>query len=150
MPSPSSRKMNQHAIRNHPAISPLNQIDLNTDGLETLLTSIRTAVEHTVITATHSLTIASGITHGFNAVDIGGTNGQYKFEVAGALSDPGLVFSIEVSQDGITYYPYPHTFTILGSNISAVYDMTFRFHKIKVSNSTGSSQTVNLIHSGRH
>ncbi len=85
MPSPSSRKMNQHAIRNHPAISPLNQIDLNTDGLETLLTSIRTAVEHTVITATHSLTIANGITHGFNAVDIGGPNGLYNFEVAGAL-----------------------------------------------------------------
>ena len=150
MPSPSSRKMNQHAIRNHPAISPLNQIDLNTDGLETLLTSIRTAVEHTVVEISHSTVIIGGVTVTFPTVDISASNGIFEFQFAGHLGHSNMTFALEVSQNNVDFHPFPVVFTIIGNNVSATFDMVFRYHRIKATNNTGGNYSVNFIHSGRH
>ena len=77
MPAPSQRKSNHHAIKNHPSVNPLNQIDLNTDGLESLLADIKTAVQHTAIDVTGAHSIAGGAQHTFPAVDIGLNSGIF-------------------------------------------------------------------------
>ena len=150
MPSPTSRKMNQHAIRNHPAISPLNQIDLNTDELETLLTSIRTAVEHTVVEISNSTVIIGGVTVTFPTVDISASNGIFEFQFAGHLGHNNMTFALEVSQNNVDFHPFPVVFTIIGNNVSATFDMVFRYHRIKATNNTGGNYSVNFIESGRH
>jgi len=59
-------------------------------------------------------------------------------------------FNLEVSQNNIDWYPFPTVFTIMGTNVSATFDMVFRYHRIKVTNNTGANYSVQFIESGRH
>ena len=150
MPAPSQRKSNHHAIKNHPSVNPLNQIDLNTDGLESLLADIKTAVQHTAIDVTGAHSIAGGAQHTFPAVDIGTNSGIFEFEIAGVLGHANMDFSLLVSHDNITYYTFPVLFQIIGLNLSSTFDMLFRYHRIRVVNNTGTTHTIDYIQSGRH
>lgn len=136
MPSPSQRIANHHAIRNHP-----NKASIS---------NIQKAVEHKIFSNSHSQIIPASSSVDLPVVDIGTTDGIFKFEIVGSLSIATLQLEIEVSNNGILFLPFPHLFTTLGLHISATYDMTFRYHKIKITNPEISSKAITVLQSGRH
>ena len=139
----SSRKANQHLIKNTVAKAQLSSTH---DKLD----KIQTAVGHTVIDVANVAGIAGSLTHTFPVVDITASNGIFEFELAGNLGHSNMDFGIEVSQNNIDWFPFPILFTIIGLNVSSTFDMVFRYHRIKVTNNTGSTHSVSYIESGRH
>lgn len=150
MTSPSNRKAINHLIRNSRHRDQNAEIILNTDGIEPKLDQIITAVGHTVIDISNSTVIIGGTTVTFPEVDITSSNGIFEFEMAGTLGHSNMDFNLEVSQNNIDWYPFPTVFTIMGTNVSATFDMVFRYHRIKVTNNTGANYSVQFIESGRH
>ncbi len=149
MPNQSIRK-HVHMLNNANNKMGLNKIDLNTDQVENLLGDIKTGVQHTVFELTHTASINPGMHHYFANVDIGATNGIYKFEIAGTIGNANMAFDFEVSHDGITFFSFPNIVTIIGTNFSATFDMVFRYHRLKVTNHHISTHSVNFIQAGRH
>ncbi len=150
MTSPSNRKAINHLIRNNRHRDQNKEIILNIDGIEPKLDQIITAVGHTVIDIANSTVIIGGTTVTFPAVDITSSNGIFEFEMAGTLGHSNMDFNLEVSQNNIDWFPFPTVFTIMGTNVSATFDMVFRYHRIKVTNNTGANYSVQFIESGRH
>ena len=150
MSSPSNRKLVSHLLKNTRNKEQNSNIIVNIDDIEPKLDQIITAVGHTVIYISNVAGIAGGYTHIFPSVDITGSNGIFEFELAGTLGHSNMDFSLEVSQDNVTFFPFPTLFTIMGTNVSATFDMVFRYHRIKCTNNTGSVHTVTFIESGRH
>ena len=150
MTSPSNRKAINHLIRNSRHRDQNKEIILNIDDIEPKLDQIITAVGHTVIDISNSTVIIGGTTVTFPAVDITSSNGIFEFEMAGTLGHANMDFNLEVSQNNIDWYPFPTVFTIMGTNVSATFDMVFRYHRIKVTNNTGANYSVQFIESGRH
>lgn len=150
MTSPSNRKAINHLIRNSRHRDQNKEIILNIDDIEPKLDQIITAVGHTVIDISNSTVIIGGTTVTFPAVDITSSNGIFEFEMAGTLGHSNMDFNLEVSQNNIDWFPFPTVFTIMGTNVSATFDMVFRYHRIKVTNNTGANYSVQFIESGRH
>jgi len=114
------------------------------------LDQLITAVGHTVVDISNSAGIAAGFTHTFPSVDITASNGIFEFELAGTLGHANMTFSLEVSQNNVDFFPFPILFTIIGNNVSSNFDMVFRYHRIKVTNNSGSTHSISYIESGRH
>jgi len=150
MTSPSNRKAINHLIRNNRHRDQNKEIILNIDDIEPKLDQIITAVGHTVLEISNTAGIANGVTHTFPTVDISNLNGIFEFQIAGSLTHASANFELEVSQNNIDWYPFPTVFTIMGTNVSATFDMVFRYHRIKVTNNTGANYSVQFIESGRH
>jgi len=149
MPQQSIRK-HVHMLNNANNKMGLNKIDLNTDEVENLLTDVKTGVQHTVFEIAESASINPGMHFYTTPVDIGGTNGIYKFEVAGSSGHNNMSFDFEVSHNGVTYFSFPNIVTIIGTKFSATFDMVFRYHRIKITNHDISTHTVSFIQAGRH
>jgi len=150
MSTPTDRKLVSHLIKNTRNKDQNSNIIVNIDEIEPKLDQLITAVGHTVIDIANTTTVAGGATHVFPEVDISPGNGIFEFELAGQLGHANMDFSLEVSQNNIDFFPFPIIFQILGTNVSATFDMVFRYHRISVTNNTGSSYSVNYIESGRH
>ena len=150
MSSPTTRKAISHLIKNSRSRDQNQEIILNTDGIEPKLDQIITAVGHTVVNISNSTVIIGGITVTFPTVDISASNGRFEFQFAGHLGHSNMTFGLEVSQNNVDFHPFPVVFTIIGNNVSATFDMVFRYHRIKATNNTGSNYSVNFIESGRH
>ena len=118
----------------------------------TRLEAIKVGVQHSSIDVAQTQLIAGGTTHTFAAVDTASdNNGLYKFQLAGTVGHTNFDFELQVSQDGVTYYSYPHVlFTITNSTVFTHFDLAFRHHRIRATNNTASDYTVTYIESGRH
>ena len=139
----SSRKANNHLLKNTVTKA---QLTASHDKLD----KIQTAIGHTVIDVSNTSTIAATTTFFFPKVDITDSNGKFEFNLAGVIGHADMDFSLEVSQNNIDWFQYPILFTTMGLNVSATFDMVFRYHRIKVTNNDASPNTVNFIQSGRH
>ena len=147
MTSPSNRRAINHLIRNNRHRDQNAEIILNTDGIEPKLDQIITAVGHTVI---DTAGIANGVTHTFPTVDISNLNGIFEFQIAGSLTHASANFELEVSQNNIDFFKFPIHFLQFGTEVSATFDMVFRYHRLKVTNTSGSTASFDYIESGRH
>ena len=128
----------------------LDQIETNTDELETKLDSVivNTAIDS--YSGSTSLAFTTSETLYTPVIDLGIKSKCYNFAWVGVESSHNFDYTIEVSTDNVTFYPYPSSvFLRSGSNVSTNYSIPFRYHKVKIVHSHSSSQTVNLSYSGR-
>ena len=129
----------------------LDQIESNTDEVETKLDSV---IENTAIdsySGSISFSFTGTETLYTPVLDLGVKSKCYNFAWVGVESSSNFDYTIEVSSDNITFYPYPASvFLRSGSNVSTNYSIPFRYHKLKIIHSHSSTQTVNLQYSGRN
>ena len=125
-------------------------LDWNTNEIEPKLDSIIANTTHSVFCQELINRSINGGSTIYNAVlDIGVTDGPYTVQIAGDETH-ALNYTLHVSSDNITYYPYPLVVTNLNGYISSTFTMTFRYSYLGISNTTGTAQTVNIIQCARH
>jgi len=125
-------------------------IDFNTNEIEPKLDSVISNTAHSVFCQNLSTQVINGgFTFNMPILDIGNSDGPFKVQIAGSETH-SLNYTLKVSHDGTTYYPYPLVITNLNGYISSTFDLTFRYSYLQIQNTTGTDHSVNLILCARH
>tara|TARA_R110000764_G_scaffold33011_7_gene74157 strand:+ start:684 stop:1148 length:465 start_codon:yes stop_codon:yes gene_type:complete len=147
------RKASYHHSIAHIGNQSLNDINLNTDELETKMDIIIANTNHdTLVNGEYNFTILATESAEIPSIDIGSQSGQYMFQFAGTESSTNLDYTIWTSTDNITFYPLPSAVAVKTNGyVSLEYNMMFQYHKLKIENTHASqTNTVTLVYSGRH
>ena len=119
-------------------------LDTNARLMVNSLTSVHS------FSSDHSLSIVGHGSQTTPTTDLGADSGAYKINVAGTTDVNNIDIIIEVSNDNATFYDYNESiFTISAGKISGSFDLTFRYYRLKITDNSGSTATVNLIESGK-
>tara|TARA_R110000796_G_scaffold251245_1_gene382201 strand:- start:1366 stop:1797 length:432 start_codon:yes stop_codon:yes gene_type:complete len=125
-------------------------LDFNTNDIEPKLDQVIANTAHSVFCQNLSNQVVNGSsTFDMPILDIGDKDGPFKVQVAGSETH-SMNYTLRVSHDNVTYYPYPLVITNLNGFISSTFDLTFRYSFLQIENPTGTDHTVNLILCARH
>jgi len=158
----------------------MENVNLNTDQLETKLSNIQTINDtklsslvtfldkdsgvnfhnkltndklDTIITntfaneyaSTYSTVISGSGTFTTASTDLGAATDRHKIHILGNLTSGLVNISMELSHNNVTYYKdNAFNFTILGNAFSCMGQTNFRYFRIKVVDTSGSSNTLNM------
>ena len=125
-------------------------IDFNTNEIEPKLDQVIANTAHSVLCQELvSQSIPGSGSYNMSVLDIGIDDGTYTVQVAGS-ENHALGYTLYVSSDNITFFPYPIVVTTLNGFISSTFSLTFRYSYLNISNPTGVDKTASIIICARH
>ena len=147
------RKFHYEARHTHNETNlSLGNIDLNTDQVEAKLDTIISNTSHNEFTGYSSTVIGGGATATtITAVDLGSASAPHKINIVGTTTHNNIDNIIEVSNDNVTYYELPNiVISVVGTKISAIGDICFRYFRMKTTDNTGSPVTVVIEYNAKN
>lgn len=130
----------------------LGDIDVNTDEVETKLDSLITNTNKNSFTGYSSTVIAGHATETtITAIDLGASSAPHKLQIVGTTTHNNIDNVLQVSNDNITYYDLPSfVISVVGTKLSGVGDICFRYFRMKTTDNTGSPVTVVIEYSAKN
>ena len=143
----------EHSLSHNSTNISLGDIETNTDDLEAKLDVVIANTSHNEFTGSSVGFVVAG--HATSTVipvvDLGSASAAHKVNVVGTTTHNNIDVVLQVSSDNVTYYDLPNiTISTIGTNISGIGDLCFRYFKINVTDNTGSPITINLEYSAKN
>ena len=125
------------------------KLDLTNTNITSTNTKLDSLTQFTSSSISGVLTLSLPIlsTQYSPVIDIGAQSQLYTFIWLGTKDSTYLNYSIQVSSDNITYFPYTRAvFTETATSLETHYLMPFRYHKLTVFNNNASTAANTNIH----
>lgn len=140
----------EHQLAHNNMNVTLGDIETNTDDLEAKMDTVISNTSHNEFTGSSigSVVGAHATITVISAVDLGSGSAPHKVNVVGTTSHNNIDVVLQVSNDNVTYYDLPNiSISSIGTKISGIGDICFRYFKINVTDNTGSPVTVSIEYS---
>ena len=143
----------EHNLSHNSTNVTLGDIETNTDDLEAKLDVVIANTSHNEYTGSNIGIVVGG--HATSivipTVDLGSASAPHKVNIVGTTTHNNIDVILQVSSDNITYYDLPNiTISTIGTNISGIGTLCFRYFKVNVTDNTGSPITVNIEYSAKN
>jgi len=137
----------EHSLSHNSTNISLGDIETNTDDLEVKMDSVIANTSHNEFTGSAIGFVVAG--HATSTVipvvDLGSASAPHKINIVGTTTHNNIDVVLQVSNDNVTYYDLPNiTISTIGTNISGIGDLCFRYFKVNITDNTGSPVTVSL------
>lgn len=137
-------RLNKSKHEDRDAIN-MENVNLNTDELETKLDSIIINTNQNEYSSSHTTVIPASGSFTTASTDFGAVTDRHKIHTLGNLTSNLVNISMELSHDNVTFYKdHAFNFTILGNSFSCLGQTNFRYFRLKVVDLSGSSNTLNM------
>ena len=153
MPSLSEKRLLHYANKfNHHSDNELADINVNTDELETKLDTIISNTNHNQYSGSSTTVIAGHTTETTIAsVDLGASSALHKLQIVGTTTHSNITSLVEVSNDNINWFINPQfSIAIIGTTLSGIGDICFRYFRMKTTDNTGSPLTIVVEYSAKN
>tara|TARA_R110000823_G_scaffold226032_1_gene353784 strand:- start:256 stop:723 length:468 start_codon:yes stop_codon:yes gene_type:complete len=153
MPSLSEKRLLHYANRqNAHSNTELSDINLNTDELETKLDTIISNTNHNQYSGSSTTIIAGHSTETtIPSVDLGSSSAVHKLQIVGTTTHSNIISLLEVSNDNINWFINPQfSLAIIGTTLSGIGDICFRYFRMKTTDNTGSPITIVVEYSAKN
>ena len=130
----------------------LGDIDVNTDEVETKLDSLITNTNHNSFSGYTSTSIAGSATNTvISSTDLGASSAPHKLQIVGTTTNTNIDNVIQVSNDNSNFYDLPSfVVSVVGTKLSGIGDICFRYFRMNTTNNTGSPITVVVEYSAKN
>ena len=137
----------EHQLAHNGMNVTLGEIETNTDDLEAKMDTVIANTSRNEFTGNNTgLVIAGHATEtAIASVDLGSSSAPHKINIVGTTTQNNIDVILQVSNDNITFYDLPNiTISTIGTKISGIGDICFRYFKVNITDNTGSPVTINL------
>jgi len=120
-------------------------VNVNTDEVESKLDSVISNTSHSTFALSVGNTISASGSITTATTDFGLASPRVKVNYIGNCTSNSLNIIVEVSQNNVDFYPlHSFVFTQIGINFSCMGQTNFRYLRTKLTDTSGSSNTINL------
>ena len=121
-------------------------INLNTDELESKLDTLNVNTIANEFTLSYASTIAAAAIDLSSSIDFGTSLNRHHVQIVATTTNTNTDCILQVSSDNVTYFDLAQfSIPTIGTKISGIGDVNFRYLRVATTNSHSSSIDLNLL-----